>query len=89
MEAPLGVWGFIPSHFPLLLGFLLAQNLGSPYLGRKLKARIVTIRARSLARNILGVEGHVEALRWGVRKVTSKSITHTDLYKPINKLVNA
>jgi hypothetical protein len=36
----------------------------------------------------LGVEGHVEALGWGLGRVTSKSITHTDLHKPNNKLVN-
>jgi len=35
-----------------------------------------------------GVEGHVGALGWGLGKVTSKSITHTDLYKLKNKLVS-
>ncbi len=42
-----------------------------------------------LARNTLGVKGHVGAPRWGLRKLTSKSITHTDLYKPNNKVVSA
>jgi hypothetical protein len=35
-----------------------------------------------------GVEGHAKAPRWGLRRLTSKSITHTDLHKPNNKLVN-
>jgi hypothetical protein len=35
----------------------------------------------------LGVEGRVTALRWGLKRVTSKSITHMDLHKP-NKFVN-
>jgi len=42
-----------------------------------------------LTRNISGVEGHVRALRWGLRQVTSKSIIHMDLHKPNNKLFNA
>jgi hypothetical protein len=40
--APLGVWRFIPSHFPSLLGFLLAHNLASPCLGHEPKARVAT-----------------------------------------------
>jgi hypothetical protein len=47
------------------------------------------VGARSLARSTLGVEGHARALGWGLRRMTSKSITHTDLHKPNNKLVNA
>jgi hypothetical protein len=46
------------------------------------------IRVRSLACSTLGVEGHVRALGWGLGRVTSKSIIHTNLYKP-NKLVSA
>ncbi len=44
---------------------------------------------RSLARSTLGVEGRVEAPGWGLGIMTSKSITHTDLHKSNNKLVNA
>jgi len=33
-----------------------------------------------------GVEGHVGALGWGLRRVTRNSITHTDLHKPNNKV---
>jgi hypothetical protein len=36
-----------------------------------------------------GVKGHARALGWGLRRVTSKSITHVDLHKLNNKLVNA
>jgi hypothetical protein len=47
------------------------------------------IGARSLAHNILGVEGRVGAPGWGLGRLTSKSITHMDLHKPNNKLVSA
>jgi len=46
------------------------------------------IGARFLARSILRVEGHVGAPRWGLRRLTSNSITHTNLHKPNNKLVS-
>jgi hypothetical protein len=39
--------------------------------------------------NILGVEGHVGVLGWGLGRLTSKFITHTDLHKPNDKLVSA
>jgi hypothetical protein len=47
------------------------------------------IGARSLPHNTLGVEGHVGVSKWGLKKVTSKSITHMDLHKPNKKLVSA
>jgi hypothetical protein len=46
------------------------------------------IGASSLARNTSGVEGCVGALGWGLGRLTSKTITHMDLYKPNNKSVN-
>ncbi len=46
------------------------------------------VGAHSLIRSILGVEGHARAPGWGLGRLTSKSITHMDLYKPNNKLVN-
>jgi hypothetical protein len=46
------------------------------------------VRLLSLTCNTLGVEGRVGAPRWGLRRVTSKSITHTDLHEPNNKLVS-
>jgi hypothetical protein len=43
----------------------------------------------SLACSTLGVERCVGVPEWGLRKVTSKTITYTDLHKPNNKLINA
>ncbi len=39
------------------------------------------VRARSLACSILEVEGHIGAPRWGLGRLTSKLITHTNLHK--------
>jgi hypothetical protein len=47
------------------------------------------IATHSLAHNTSGVEGCVGALRWGLRRLTSKSITHMNMHKPNNKLINA
>jgi hypothetical protein len=47
------------------------------------------VRVRSLARSTSGVEGCVGASGYGLGRVTNKSITHTYLHKPNNKLVNA
>ncbi len=47
------------------------------------------VGARSLACSTLGVEGHAGVSGWGLRRLTSNSITHTDLHKPNNKLVSA
>jgi len=46
------------------------------------------VGAHSLTCNTLGVEGHAGAPGWGLRKLTSKLITHMDLHKPSNKLVS-
>jgi len=46
------------------------------------------IGVHSLARSTSGVEGHVGTPRWKLGRLTSKSITHTYLHKPNNKLVN-
>jgi len=46
------------------------------------------VGAHSLACSTLGVEGHVRAPGWGLGMVMSKSMTHTDLHKPNNKLVS-
>jgi hypothetical protein len=43
----------------------------------------------SLNCNISGVEGLVGALERGLERLISSSITHTNMYKPNNKLVNA
>jgi hypothetical protein len=47
------------------------------------------VGVHSLACNTLGVKGRVSASRWGLGRVTSKLIIHTDLHKPNNKLVSA
>ncbi len=46
------------------------------------------IGVHSLARNISRVEGHAGTPGWGLGRVTSKSIIHTNLHKPNNKLVS-
>jgi len=45
--------------------------------------------ASSLACNTLGVEECVGTLGWRLVRMISKSITHTNLHKPNNKLVSA
>jgi len=47
------------------------------------------VRVRPLARSISGVEGCGGASGWGLGQLTSKSIIHTDLHKPNNKLISA
>jgi hypothetical protein len=47
------------------------------------------VGVHSLACNISKVEGHAWTSGWGLGRLTSKSIIHTDLHKPNNKLVNA
>ncbi len=47
------------------------------------------VGVRSLARSTLQVERCAGAPKWGLGRMTSASIIHTDLYKPNNKLVNA
>jgi hypothetical protein len=46
------------------------------------------VEARSLARNTLALKMHVGALGWGLGRLTNNSITHTNLHKVNNKLVN-
>jgi len=36
------------------------------------------VGARSLARNISGIEGCARAPGWGLKRLTGKSITHTN-----------
>ncbi len=47
------------------------------------------VGACSLTRNTLGVKGRVGAPRSKLGRLTRKSITHTDMHKPNNKLVSA
>jgi hypothetical protein len=56
-----------------------------------LKVKIVEgegVKVCSLAHNTLKVEGCTRTLGWGLGRLISKSITHIDLHKPNNKLVN-
>jgi len=63
----------------------LMDSIASP----KVKAKKGKgIGACFLVHNTLRVKGRVGALGWGLGKLTSKSIVHTNLHKPNNKLVN-
>jgi len=44
------------------------------------------VGAHSLTHNIFGVEGHARAPKWGLGRLTNKSITHMDPHKPNKKL---
>jgi hypothetical protein len=46
------------------------------------------VGAHSLVRNTSKVKGHVGALGQGIGRLLNKTITHTDLHKPNNKLVS-
>jgi hypothetical protein len=46
------------------------------------------IGAHSLACSTSGVEGHAGVPGWGLGRLTSKLITHTNLHKPNNKLLS-
>jgi hypothetical protein len=47
------------------------------------------VGVRSLACNISKVEGHAKASGWGLGRIISGPIIHTDLQNPNNKLVSA
>jgi len=47
------------------------------------------IGVHSLVHRTSRVEGHARALGWGLRRLLSNSITHTDLHKLNHKLVSA
>jgi len=47
------------------------------------------VGACSLIHSTLGIEGRAGAPRWGLGRLTSNSITHTDLHKPNNELISA
>jgi len=47
------------------------------------------VGVHSLIRNTSKVKGRAEVPRWGLRRLTSKSIIHTNMHKRNNKLVNA
>ncbi len=47
------------------------------------------VRACSLTRNTSGVEKRAGVSEYGLRRLTSNSITYMDLHKPNHKLINA
>jgi len=47
------------------------------------------VEVHFLAHNTLWVEGRVGVPGWGLGRLTSKLIIHTDMHKLNNKLVNA
>ncbi len=47
------------------------------------------VGACSLTHSTLGLEGCVGAPGWGLGRLTSKSLIHTNLHKPNNRLVSA
>jgi len=47
------------------------------------------VGARSLVCNTSKVEGHARYSGWGLGRLTSNSVTHTDVHKPNNELVSA
>jgi hypothetical protein len=47
------------------------------------------VGAPSLIHSSSGIKGRDGALGWGLGILTSKLITHTDMHKPNNKLINA
>jgi hypothetical protein len=47
------------------------------------------IEVHFLVCNTSRIKGRVKAPRWGLGRMTSKSIIHMDLHKLNNKLVNA
>ncbi len=64
------------------------HSLKDSNVNLKMKTMKKGIGACSLTPNTLGVEGHVGALGWGVRRVTNRSIIHIELHKPNNKLIS-
>jgi hypothetical protein len=78
------------SYFFLLTGDVPPSSLMDSTASPKVKTtKGEGLGAHSLDHNISEVEGRARASRWGLRKLTSKSITHMDLHKPNNLLVSA
>jgi hypothetical protein len=82
------------SPMPLHIHMVLSSDTPPHFLkdsnvNPKVKIMEKKVGVHSLARNILGVEGHVRAPGWGLGQVTSMSIIDTNLHKPNNKLVSA
>jgi hypothetical protein len=75
--------------FQMFLNDTPPSSLMDSTTSLKVKTTERGVRVRYLVRNTSGVEGCVGALGCGLGILTRKSITHTDLHKPNNKLVSA
>ncbi len=64
------------------------HSLKDSNVSLKVKTTEEGVGVRSLINNTSKVEERVGVSRWGLGKVTSKSIIHTDLNKSNNKLVS-
>ncbi len=72
-----GLW-----HTPkLFYGFIVSSKV------KTIKRE--KVGALSLTHNTSEVEGCVGALGWGIGRLTSNLVIHTDMHKPNNKLFNA
>jgi hypothetical protein len=65
------------------------HSLKDSNVSSKMKATEEVVGVRSLARNILGLEGCAGVPGWGFGRMTSRFIIHTNLHNPNNKLVSA
>jgi hypothetical protein len=74
---------------PSLLHDTPPHSLKDLNVSLKVKTTKKKVGVHSLACSTSGVEGHARALKWGLGRVTRRSIIHKDLHKPKNKLVNA
>jgi hypothetical protein len=86
---------FVISTITLLELGILAMADAPPHslknsnVNPKVKTKKKGVGVCSLACSTSKVERCVGALGWGLGQVTSRSIIHTNLHKPNNKLVNA
>jgi hypothetical protein len=65
------------------------HSLKDSNVSPKMKGVEEVVGVCSLACSTSGVKGCAGILGWGLRRVTSRSIIHTNLHKPSNKLVSA
>jgi hypothetical protein len=83
-------FGSTKLHFHFITHDAPPHSLKNSYVSPKVETiKKEGIGVHSLVCNILGAEGHVGASRWGLGRVTSRSIIHMNMHKPNNKLVSA
>ncbi len=69
--------------------FNTPHSLKNSNASLKVKTTEKGIGVCSIVCNTSGIEGCARAPGWGLKRMTSESIIHTNLHKPNNKLVNA